>query len=159
MTDFLDCETPDNPVPPDATRRLLSTPTTARSSVTPFSAAAGRIPKGTVVLLPGRNECIEKYFETVGDLTRRGFAVAMFDWRGQGGSQTAAQKSRNAAMSTASTAMCDDLDGFLESRAARLPRPYYLLAHSTGGAGGAARGARAGQPGAPHGAGRAAFST
>ena len=29
---------------------------------------------------------IEKYFEVVGELRRRGFAVAVLDWRGQGGS-------------------------------------------------------------------------
>ena len=40
--------------------------------------------KGTVVVLQGRTESIEKYFETVRDLRARGFAVATFDWRGQG---------------------------------------------------------------------------
>ncbi len=33
-----------------------------------------------------RHEFIEKYFEVVGELRRRGFAVAVLDWRGQGGS-------------------------------------------------------------------------
>jgi hypothetical protein len=42
--------------------------------------------KGTVVLLQGRSECIEKYFETINDLTARGLWVATFDWRGQAGS-------------------------------------------------------------------------
>ena len=41
-------------------------------------------PQGTVCILQGRAEFIEKYFETVGDLLLRGFAVATFDWRGQG---------------------------------------------------------------------------
>ncbi|WP_204328396.1 alpha/beta hydrolase, partial [Stenotrophomonas maltophilia] len=40
--------------------------------------------KGTVCLLQGRAEFIEKYYETIGDLRRRGFAVVAFDWRGQG---------------------------------------------------------------------------
>ena len=43
--------------------------------------AAGR---GTVCILQGRAEFIEKYFETISDLRRRGFAVVAFDWRGQG---------------------------------------------------------------------------
>ena len=43
--------------------------------------------KGTVVVLNGRTEFVERYFETFNDLTKRGFAVASFDWRGQGGSQ------------------------------------------------------------------------
>ena len=41
---------------------------------------------GTVCIFPGRSEFIEKYFEVVGELRRRGFAVAVLDWRGQGGS-------------------------------------------------------------------------
>ncbi|HEX5665677.1 MAG TPA: alpha/beta hydrolase, partial [Hyphomicrobium sp.] len=42
--------------------------------------------RGTVVIAPGRGEFIEKYFEVVAELRRRGFAVAVMDWRGQGGS-------------------------------------------------------------------------
>ena len=38
-------------------------------------------------LFSGRGEFIEKYFEVVADLRRRGFAVAAMDWRGQGLSQ------------------------------------------------------------------------
>ena len=42
--------------------------------------------RGTAVILTGRAEFIEKYEETVADLAAAGFAVAIFDWRGQGGS-------------------------------------------------------------------------
>lgn len=42
--------------------------------------------RGTVCLFGGRNDFIEKYFETIGELQQRGFAVAIMDWRGQGGS-------------------------------------------------------------------------
>ncbi len=42
--------------------------------------------RGTVCLFGGRTEFIEKYFEVVADLRRRGFGVATMDWRGQGGS-------------------------------------------------------------------------
>jgi lysophospholipase len=49
---------------------------------------ATRLPRrGTVCLFPGRAEFIEKYFEVIADLRRRGFAVATMDWRGQGASQ------------------------------------------------------------------------
>ena len=37
-------------------------------------------------MLTGRTEYVEKYFETIGDILERGFAVAILDWRGQGGS-------------------------------------------------------------------------
>jgi len=43
--------------------------------------------RGTICLFQGRTEYIEKYFEVVADLRRRGFAVATLDWRGQGGSE------------------------------------------------------------------------
>ena len=36
--------------------------------------------------LSGRAEFIEKYYETIRDLLDRGLSVAIFDWRGQGGS-------------------------------------------------------------------------
>ena len=45
--------------------------------------------RGTVCVFQGRAEFIEKYFETIADLRRRGFAVAIFDWRGQGRSYRA----------------------------------------------------------------------
>ncbi len=45
------------------------------------------VPRGTVALVQGRAEFIEKYYEVVGELLERGFVVASFDWRGQGLSQ------------------------------------------------------------------------
>jgi lysophospholipase len=42
--------------------------------------------RGTVCLFGGRTEHIEKYFEVIADLRRRGFGVVTMDWRGQGGS-------------------------------------------------------------------------
>jgi lysophospholipase len=39
---------------------------------------------GKILLLSGRSEFIEKYLETIHELTQRGFTVYMFDWRGQG---------------------------------------------------------------------------
>src|SRR5687767_6166594 len=43
-------------------------------------------PKGTVIVLGGRGDFIERYFETARDLMRRGYCVAVLDVRGQGGS-------------------------------------------------------------------------
>ena len=39
---------------------------------------------GTVILLGGRKDFMEKYLETIGELNHRGFDVYSFDWRGQG---------------------------------------------------------------------------
>ena len=43
--------------------------------------------KGTIIIFAGRNECIEKYFETIGDFTKSAFDTVVFDWRGQGDSE------------------------------------------------------------------------
>ncbi len=46
-----------------------------------WEATRGPI-RGTVCVFCGRGEYIEKYFEVIADLRRRGFAVAIHDWRG-----------------------------------------------------------------------------
>ena len=43
-----------------------------------------RIPAAVVVILPGRTEFIEKYFETARDLAAKNLAVWIMDWQGQG---------------------------------------------------------------------------
>lgn len=45
------------------------------------------IPSATVVILPGRGEFAEKYFETAHDLLKQDFSVWIMDWQGQGGSE------------------------------------------------------------------------
>jgi lysophospholipase len=88
--------------------------------------------KGTVVLLQGRNECIEKYFETIADLTARGLWVATFDWRGQGGSDRLLKTSRAGHLLRFADYEAD-LSLFLEQVVlpdARLP--FFIVAHSTG---------------------------
>jgi lysophospholipase len=51
-----------------------------------FAAAPGAVSRGVCVLLHGQTEFIEKYEEVIGELCARGYTVATFDWRGQGGS-------------------------------------------------------------------------
>lgn len=52
--------------------------------------------RGTVCIVQGRGEFIEKYFEVIADLRRRGFAVATFDLRGQGGSERMLEPAQRA---------------------------------------------------------------
>ncbi len=83
--------TPDNPIPPgailSAARAIDGAPLRAARWVPPTAR------RGTVTILPGRAEFIEKYFEVVGELLARGFAVATIDWRGQGRFAAPAQQS------------------------------------------------------------------
>ncbi len=94
----------------------------------------GRKLLGTVLILQGRTECIEKYYETIGELRARGYAVAAFDWRGQGLSDRALTD-RHKGHVWDFAAYHRDLDTFLDgfvASAPELPKPYYILAHSMG---------------------------
>ncbi len=88
--------------------------------------------KGTVLLLHGRAENIEKMFETVADLQNKGFDVLTFDWRGQGGSSRMLRDKRRGFIDSFDQYI-DDLDSIMDKVALPdCPGPYYILAHSTG---------------------------
>lgn len=95
--------------------------------------AATRSPRrGTICLFGGRGEFIEKYFEVIADLRRRGFAVATMDWRGQGGSHRALG---NKAKGYIGDFGEYDRDLFRFMKGIVLPDcppPYIALAHSMG---------------------------
>lgn len=124
--------TPDNPVPEGAfvsrfegvggvpIRYALWEPT-------------GEPLKGTVCLFNGRGECIEKYFETVADLRKRGFAVATMDWRGQGGSGRMLPNRRKGFVEDFADFDRDLARFMLDIVLPDCPAPFFALAHSTGG--------------------------
>ncbi len=89
--------------------------------------------RGTVVFLNGRADFMERYFETLNDLTKRGFAVVSFDWRGQGGSQRLLPNPFRGFVKSFA-----DYDADLEAVMNQVvlkncPKPFYGMAHSTGG--------------------------
>ncbi len=89
--------------------------------------------RGTVCVFTGRSEFIEKYFEVIDDLRRRGFAVAIMDWRGQGGSYRALSNPRKGWVRDFSE-YDKDLACFMQQVVLpNLPTPYFALAHSMGG--------------------------
>ena len=89
--------------------------------------------KGTVLLLPGRTECIEKYGRAAGDLTARGFSVITIDWRGQGLADRAMPDPMMGHVGDFAEFQ-EDLDAMLaEARRLDLPQPWYMMAHSMGG--------------------------
>lgn len=76
---------PANPVPAGARVKKIG----ARGGVRLRTAAwspKGEARDAVVVIMQGRSEFIEEYFETIDELLARGFHVVTFDWRGQGGS-------------------------------------------------------------------------
>lgn len=89
--------------------------------------------KGTVLLLPGRTECVEKYGRAAGDLVARGFSVITIDWRGQGLADRALSDRMIGHVDDFADYQ-EDLDAMLaEARRAGLPQPFYMVAHSMGG--------------------------
>ena len=126
---------PSNPVPEGARVDVLEVDG-VKLRYALFRAApagAGRRGKGTIVLLQGRNEYIEKYFETARDLSARGFMVMTFDWRGQGGSERLLDDPQRGYIRSY-RAYERDLDAMIERVV--LPdcrAPFTLVGHSMGG--------------------------
>ena len=81
-------------------------------------------PRGTILLLTGRGEFIEKYAtEVVGELLGRGFAVIALDWRGQGLSYRPLADHEKGHIDSFDTYLAD-LKLFLQSVVApEAPRP------------------------------------
>lgn len=125
-------ELPDNPIPPGT----VVSPIVTDDGVTLRTArwpATHRPVRGTVCIFQGRGEQIEKYFRVVEDLRRRGFAVATFDWRGQGGSARLLRNTRAGHVRRFSD-YARDIAAFRRQIALPdCPPPYFGLAHSMGG--------------------------
>ncbi|HEV7717987.1 MAG TPA: alpha/beta hydrolase [Arsenicitalea sp.] len=123
---------PSNPVPDGARVGYFMTSDKIRLRYALFPRI-GETARGTICLVHGRTEFIEKYFETIADFQKRGFAVATFDWRGQGGSDRLIKNPKLGYV--------EDFDDYwtdLESFHAEIllpdcPAPFYLVGHSMGG--------------------------
>lgn len=90
--------------------------------------------RGSVVMLQGRAEFIEKYAtEVVGELVRRGLSVFAVDLRGQGLSDRPLADHNKGHVDDFETYVAD-LDRFLtEIVVPAAPRPILALSHSTSG--------------------------
>lgn len=97
-----------------------------------FASSQFPKPRGTIILCPGRTEFVEKYFEVVRDLQKRGFCVVAFDWPGQGLSYK--------LLKDPLVGHIDDFDSYVAALRLGLNAvedktvgPYVLLSHSMGG--------------------------
>jgi len=124
-------QTPRNPVPGGVSAGYMLASDGARLRYALWGPT-GLTKLGTVCILMGRAEFIEKYFEAISDLRRRGFAVAIIDHRGQGGSSRPLADPRKGHVDD--FAQYDaDLEQFMaEIVLPDCPAPYYALAHSMG---------------------------
>lgn len=98
-----------------------------------FAPATTASPRGLAVVCPGRTESIDKYFEVQRDLQARGFAIACFDWPGQGLSDRPLKNPIRGHVTHFSTYV-DGLVRGLEAIRDRAPQPTVVVAHSMGSA-------------------------
>ncbi|MEX0644104.1 MAG: alpha/beta hydrolase [Parvularculaceae bacterium] len=128
MADFI--RIPTNQVPPGGEVFDFKGADGGRLRAAVFQAQNAR---GGVVLMAGRSEFIEKYFEVANDLLARGLSVATMDWRGQGLSERLLPVSVKGHI-TDFGAYRADLRLFTEEIAKkRFSGPLVLLTHSMGG--------------------------
>lgn len=121
-----------NPVPGGATAGEIAAADGRKLRYATWQATRAPL-RGTCIIVQGRTEFIEKYFEVVADLRRRGFAVATFDLRGQGGSARALADPMKGHVGS-----FKEYDADLEAVLRQvvlptLPAPYIALGHSLGG--------------------------
>lgn len=97
-----------------------------------WNAAEGITLRGVCLVLQGQTEFLEKYCEVIDELRIRGFKVAAFDWRGQGGSERALSDTRIAHIENF-TQYDEDLRAFLDHIVKPISSaPPLALAHSMG---------------------------
>lgn len=122
--------TPENPLPEAAVCHELK----SRDGIRLRAMRAGTLgPRGTVVVIGGRGDFMERYFETMRDLISRGYCVASVDLRGQGGSQRRLSDSYRGHIHS-----FEEFDEDIRTLMQQLvlpscPAPYYAVGHSTGG--------------------------
>ncbi|MFG1478506.1 alpha/beta hydrolase [Xanthobacter sp. V4C-4] len=122
---------PGNPIPEGAVSGEIVAADGVRLRYARWMPDSGL--RGTVAVFTGRAEFIEKYFEVVRELRSRGFAVAVLDWRGQGGSQRLLRHPGKGHVRHFRDYQID-LEAF--ARHVLLPdcpAPHFALAHSMGG--------------------------
>lgn len=90
-------------------------------------------PRGTVVILNGRTEFIEKYFEVIRDLLNRGYAIASLDWRGQGMSDRPLDNRHKGHVEDFDHYVSDLRQAITAFVEPHCPPPYRALCHSMGG--------------------------
>lgn len=89
--------------------------------------------KGTVFILTGRSEYIEKYGPTIGRLLSGGYSIVICDWRGQGLSERLENDETLGHVESFSDYQLDLREMLDVAQEMQLPRPRHFLAHSMGG--------------------------
>ncbi|WP_425092091.1 alpha/beta fold hydrolase [Tropicimonas sp. S265A] len=90
--------------------------------------------RGTVLIFPGRTEAVEKYGRLAIHFAGMGYSSVAIDWRGQGFADRILANPLIGHVDHFHDYQHDVEAVVAAVRAAGMPTPYYLLAHSMGGA-------------------------
>jgi lysophospholipase len=123
--------TPADPVPEGGVADFLTAADGTRFRVARWCPDTAT--RGTVVILNGRTEFIEKYFEVIGELIEQGYAVASLDWRGQGMSDRALDNPHKGHVDHFDLFISDLRQAMREFIEPNCPGPFRALCHSMGG--------------------------
>jgi lysophospholipase len=96
-----------------------------------FTFAPGMPVRGSLLFLGGRGDFAEKYLEAMVYWRSRGWRVAGFDWRGQGGSGRMLADPLVCHLDSFEP-LLEDLEGFVGEWMKRTPGPHVAVAHSMG---------------------------
>lgn len=123
---------PENPVPAGATVSQIETKDGVKLRVARWMPTSPS--RGTVALLHGYSEFIEKYFEIVGELLERQFEVVAMDWRGHGLSDRLIGNRLYGHVDDFSLYQHDLVALKADVLAPFCRKPWFALGHSMGGA-------------------------
>ncbi len=91
-------------------------------------------PRGTMIVVPGRAEFIEKFYDTISAYLKRGFSVVAMDWRGQGLSTRFVEDRQKDYVPDFSILTTDLHQLITKVLPGKIPSPIYITANSMGGA-------------------------
>ena len=89
-------------------------------------------PRGSLLFMPGRADCYEKYLESLDHWHAAGWRVTALDWRWQAGSGRYYAGSQIGGVDDFST-WINDLSQFWVEWTGQVPGPHVLVGHSMGG--------------------------
>lgn len=116
----------------DSTVKLIDTGNNVQLRLSFWQASTGVECKGTVLIVQGYSEFIEKYEEVICEFRDKGYAVVAYDSRGQGLSTRFINDFHKGYVDSYS-AMIDDMQQVYDEVVSGMPKPHILLAHSMGG--------------------------
>ena len=117
--------------PPEYVANWVVTKDKIRIRVVLWSA---KTPIGTVFICPGYSEYIEKYGKTAKLFSKYGYSSVSLDWRGHGLSDRLTPNPLLGHIETFSDYL-KDFDAIIEwAQNFDLPKPWFVLGHSMGGA-------------------------